>query len=88
MATLLGAPRADLLGDQAMYLNFNDAAAFCCLSRARIEQLIRDPKVRFPAPYQPQGAGARRCFKQTELVAWIERKRAKAAARTQRKAGA
>ena len=60
-----------------MYLDFNAAAAFCCLSRARIEQLLRDPKSKFPKPFQPRGDGSRRCFKQSELVAWIERGRAK-----------
>jgi predicted DNA-binding transcriptional regulator AlpA len=60
-----------------MYLDFNAAAKFCCLSRARIEQLLRDPRAKFPRPFQPQGTGGRRCFKQSELVAWLERIRAK-----------
>ncbi|MGQ0511433.1 MAG: hypothetical protein ACT4P9_12550 [Betaproteobacteria bacterium] len=59
-----------------MYLNSTEAAKFVCLSRARLEQLLRDPKAKFPRPFQPQGAGGRRCFKSAELAAWIERKRA------------
>jgi predicted DNA-binding transcriptional regulator AlpA len=60
-----------------MYIDFNAAAKFCCLSRERIEQLLRDPSAKFPRPFQPGGFRARRCFKQSELVAWIERSRAK-----------
>lgn len=60
-----------------MYLAMNEAAKFVCLGRARIEQLLRDPQAKFPQPYQPGGAGARRAFKQAELVAWMERQRAK-----------
>ncbi|HKQ23157.1 MAG TPA: hypothetical protein VJT81_01790 [Burkholderiales bacterium] len=59
-----------------MYLNFNEAAKFCCLSRARIEQLLREPKAGFPRPFQPQGKSSRRCFKRDELIAWMERGRA------------
>lgn len=58
------------------YLNFNEAAKFCCLSRTRVEQLLRDPLAEFPRPFQPQGPGGRRCFRSDELAAWMERKRA------------
>jgi excisionase family DNA binding protein len=58
------------------YLTFDEAAQFCCLSRARIEQLLRDSRIKFPRPFQPAGIGGRRCFSQQELVKWIERKRA------------
>lgn len=58
------------------YLTFDQAAKFCCLSRARIEQLLRDPKAKFPRPFQPGGEGARRAFKQSELERWMERQRA------------
>ena len=61
----------------SVYLDFNQAANFVCLSRARVEQLLRDPKAMFPRPFQPQGIGGRRCFKQEELIAWVERGRAK-----------
>ena len=60
-----------------MYLSFNDAAAFCCLSRTRLEQLLRDSSQKFPRPFQPLGPKGRRCFKADDLAAWIERKRAK-----------
>jgi hypothetical protein len=60
-----------------VYLNSNDAAKFICLSRARLEQLLRDPKRDFPRPYQPGGAGARRAFKREELIWWMEKQRAK-----------
>lgn len=60
-----------------MYLSFHEAAKFVCLSRARIEQLLREPKAKFPRPYQPGGAGARRAFKRDELVTWMESQRAK-----------
>ena len=59
-----------------MYLSFPDAAAFVRLSEARIEQLIRDPQTKFPKPFQPQGAGGHRAFKQSELIDWMESKRA------------
>jgi len=59
-----------------MYMSFDEAARFCCLSRARVEQLLRDSKAKFPRPFQPRGTGGRRCFKSEELSAWIERKRA------------
>jgi len=58
------------------YLSFNEAAKFVRRSRARVEQLIRDPRANFPRPYQPQGPGTRRCFKADELSAWLERRRA------------
>jgi predicted DNA-binding transcriptional regulator AlpA len=60
----------------AVYLNSTEAAKFTCLSRARVEQLLRDPKSKFPRPYQPGGRMARRAFKQSELVAWMETQRA------------
>jgi predicted DNA-binding transcriptional regulator AlpA len=59
-----------------VYLNSDEAAKFVCLSRARIEQLLRDPEAKFPRPYQPGGAGARRAFKREELIAWMESQRA------------
>jgi predicted DNA-binding transcriptional regulator AlpA len=59
-----------------VYINFNEAAKFCCLSRARVEQLLRDPQAGFPRPLQPGGAGARRAFKREELIAWMESQRA------------
>ena len=58
-----------------MYLNSDEAAKFVCLSRARIEQLLRDPESKFPRAYQPGGARARRAFKRDELIAWMESKR-------------
>lgn len=58
------------------YLSFSDAAKFLCLSRPRIEQLLRDSKAKFPKPYQPAGVGGRRCFKVAELEAWMQRRRA------------
>jgi excisionase family DNA binding protein len=57
-----------------MYLSFNEAAKFCCMSRARIEQLIRDETAEFPRPLQPHGTRGRRRFKRADLVAWIERR--------------
>lgn len=60
----------------AAYLSFDQAARFCRLSRASLEIALRDRKAKFPRPFQPYGAGGRRSFKQQELVAWIERKRA------------
>lgn len=68
---------AQCIGRFFVYLTMNQTAALVCLSRARIEQLLRDPQAKFPRPFQPQGTGGRRCFKQSELVAWIERGRAK-----------
>lgn len=59
-----------------MYLSFDEAAKFVRLSRARLEQLLRDPALNFPRPFQPGGSRARRTFKQTELVRWLERQRA------------
>jgi excisionase family DNA binding protein len=58
------------------YLSVSDTAKFLCLSRGRIEQLLREPKSKFPRPFQPAGAGGRRCFKVAELEAWMQRRRA------------
>lgn len=60
----------------AVYLNSTEAAKFVCLSRARLEQLLREPKAKFPCPYQPGGAGARRAFRRDELINWMEGQRA------------
>lgn len=60
-----------------MYLNTTQAAAFCLLSRDMLEVLLRDPKSKFPRPFQPAGPHGRRAFKQSELEAWLESRRAK-----------
>lgn len=58
------------------YLTFDEAAAYVCMSRGRVEQLLRQPSLRFPSPFQPSGRGGRRVFVRTELADWMERRRA------------
>lgn len=58
------------------YVSFCDGARLIGLSKQRIEQLIREQGSQFPRPFQPGGQGGRRFFKRTELVAWLESRRA------------
>ena len=60
----------------SQYVPFSQAARLVGLSVHRLEQLIREPKSKFPVPFQPGGPGGRRMFRASELERWMETRRA------------